>query len=433
MISRIGRALRALFGLIIINMINNEINASNKYIQSIVLKNLIAGGATFESEIQASMEYLELPVETAYNPAFIFVLKPAYSGNSETREILEKLLDENLAELNYDGLVNENEKYFIVTTIFELKVIILNINKNNIAKTEITIKKWEEILLKTMEKAKLLHGFDFAICQSYSVKKASGFSVRRKKSKSKNNNIENNNNFSSKIKSNIDFNFSVFGGNFMPFVFFLNYGEKDLLQKITTKLFNDISQAEIDTADKFENIKNMLSNMFLTIAEHFNYKQGIDFSFIAEKNYGSKLLESVNNKEELAEFAKDVLKKLADGIEEHNKNDSQKNSRIIIKIKKYIHENISKPFNSDEIARHYNISSSYMSRVFKQKTGENLSDYISRTRIETAATLLLQPNIRIQDICQKAGINNPSYFALQFKKYTGYTPTEYCWAILDRK
>lgn len=91
----------------------------------------------------------------------------------------------------------------------------------------------------------------------------------------------------------------------------------------------------------------------------------------------------------------------------------------------YIAKNFDKDITLDVLADKLNISRSYLSRYFKEKTGEYFVDYVNSVRIEEAKKLLLRPDIRIQDAAQIAGYQNINSFNRMFKKFTGFTPSEY--------
>lgn len=73
------------------------------------------------------------------------------------------------------------------------------------------------------------------------------------------------------------------------------------------------------------------------------------------------------------------------------------------------------------------MNADYIGREFSKNTGERFSNYLLRTRMEQAKKLLVAcPSMRSYEIAEKIGLgNNPHYFSLVFRKYTGMTPTEY--------
>ena len=58
-------------------------------------------------------------------------------------------------------------------------------------------------------------------------------------------------------------------------------------------------------------------------------------------------------------------------------------------------------------------------------TGESALDYINKMRFAEACRLLKEGRHTIAEISDKVGFTSPSYFAARFKKFVGYTPTEY--------
>jgi YesN/AraC family two-component response regulator len=67
----------------------------------------------------------------------------------------------------------------------------------------------------------------------------------------------------------------------------------------------------------------------------------------------------------------------------------------------------------------------YLSYIFHKKFGQTLNTYITAMRIDAAKELLLTSNLSLQEISDKAGFSNSSYFHRQFKKITGLTPMQF--------
>ncbi len=77
------------------------------------------------------------------------------------------------------------------------------------------------------------------------------------------------------------------------------------------------------------------------------------------------------------------------------------------------------------IADHMNHNSSYLSRLFKQKSGVGVVKYIVDVRIQKAKDLLADPHGKIQDIPAAVGFASVQYFYRVFKKIVNMTPQEY--------
>ena len=71
------------------------------------------------------------------------------------------------------------------------------------------------------------------------------------------------------------------------------------------------------------------------------------------------------------------------------------------------------------------MSSVAFSRLFKNKTGSSLSDYIIDIRLGYASRMLIDSQIPVADICFYSGFNNLSNFNRIFKKKKNCSPKEF--------
>jgi two-component system, response regulator YesN len=103
---------------------------------------------------------------------------------------------------------------------------------------------------------------------------------------------------------------------------------------------------------------------------------------------------------------------------------------VISKAKSYILQHFSNDISLDDVSREVDISPYYFSKLFKEKTGENFIEYLTKIRIEKAKDLLNNKNLSIKEICLNVGYGDPNYFSRIFKKHVGATPTEYKEGVL---
>ncbi len=99
--------------------------------------------------------------------------------------------------------------------------------------------------------------------------------------------------------------------------------------------------------------------------------------------------------------------------------------QVISQIRNYVMDHFSDQLSLDVVAEQVFLSPVYVSRLFKQETGENFTDYITRVRIEKAKELLSHPEILVCDVGRRVGYPNPRYFYRVFKNMTGATPSSY--------
>ena len=77
------------------------------------------------------------------------------------------------------------------------------------------------------------------------------------------------------------------------------------------------------------------------------------------------------------------------------------------------------------LAAEYNVSQTYLGRIFKKETGVLFTDYLCDYRLEIAKKLLLTTTRKSSDIAGDVGFSNPNYFANVFKKKTLVYPTKF--------
>lgn len=90
----------------------------------------------------------------------------------------------------------------------------------------------------------------------------------------------------------------------------------------------------------------------------------------------------------------------------------------------YINENMNEKLTVFKLSEICNISPDYLSQIFKEEMGENLSAYITRRKLETAKDMIVQGKSN-QDICVALGFSSVSHFITAFKRNYHMTPTEY--------
>lgn len=95
------------------------------------------------------------------------------------------------------------------------------------------------------------------------------------------------------------------------------------------------------------------------------------------------------------------------------------------KIKIYIQHNYQKNLTLDFIASLFYLNRSYLSTLFRQKTGMKFIDYLNEIRIEKAKDLLLHSDRKMYQISKSCGYDNSKYFFRIFKKKMRVTPEQY--------
>ena len=105
---------------------------------------------------------------------------------------------------------------------------------------------------------------------------------------------------------------------------------------------------------------------------------------------------------------------------------SEKSDSFVSVIQEYIYNHVdSSDLCRSSIAEYMHTNPEYLSCVFQQKFGQTLSTYIRQLRIDKAKELLLYTKLPLDEIAEKTGFSDSSYFQKQFKKSTGITPKQF--------
>ena len=124
--------------------------------------------------------------------------------------------------------------------------------------------------------------------------------------------------------------------------------------------------------------------------------------------------------------AAEYFERLADIIfnrKEQGKQDQQ--HEVIAKVQRYIEDHLSGDLSLTQIGEAVGHNPSYLSRLYKQVTGEGLSESINAARLAKAKQLLKETTDKIHVIAAAVGFSSPPYFYRFFKKTTHLTPQEY--------
>ncbi|KKI92123.1 AraC family transcriptional regulator [Bacillus sp. SA1-12] len=97
----------------------------------------------------------------------------------------------------------------------------------------------------------------------------------------------------------------------------------------------------------------------------------------------------------------------------------------LVKIVEWLRIHTTDNISVTSVAEQFNYNKDYLSRIFKQKIGINIQEYIHILKVSKAKDLLSSTNLGIKEIAYTVGISDEKYFMKLFKKYEKLTPTEF--------
>lgn len=94
----------------------------------------------------------------------------------------------------------------------------------------------------------------------------------------------------------------------------------------------------------------------------------------------------------------------------------------VCRVQSYVQEHLGEELRLELVSDAIGLSPAYLSRLFKQKSGQNFIEYVNQMRIGRAKDELLATSASIAEISRNCGFESTSYFTRVFKKHTGITP-----------
>ena len=139
-------------------------------------------------------------------------------------------------------------------------------------------------------------------------------------------------------------------------------------------------------------------------------------------NYVNALMQA-SNPEELKTFFNEMLEYVCMEISKKWQSESKK---IVLRIQKYIEGNYTNQnLNVNSIADDLQRNAQYITRIFKENTGEGILNYINNYRINKALELMQTNEYTLEEISKMIGYSNVRAFRRAFIKIIGDIPSKY--------
>ncbi len=114
-----------------------------------------------------------------------------------------------------------------------------------------------------------------------------------------------------------------------------------------------------------------------------------------------------------------------------NSEKRQLSDNLIDRINQYIQDHITEDISLVKLSEVTGYNSSYISRIYKKVTGENLNDFISRNKMSYIKLLFKDKNLNMNDIAIKSGFRSRTYFNHFINKMTGKSPSIFAESMRD--
>lgn len=100
-------------------------------------------------------------------------------------------------------------------------------------------------------------------------------------------------------------------------------------------------------------------------------------------------------------------------------------SRLAVDVIYYLQTCYNQKITIEKLAEEFHTNRTTLLNDFKKYTGQSISNYLIQLRLMMASTLLRDTELSVDEICERTGFSDISYFSKVFKKKVCYTPSEY--------
>ena len=192
------------------------------------------------------------------------------------------------------------------------------------------------------------------------------------------------------------------------------------LETAKSKLY-EMEQMVPQVMHNVEAVRGLFTYLIGEIEVHMQ-EMGLDEdSFLPKDRYTD--LYSMTSLNEITEwFIQDIFPKVIDHI---NSSQVSMQKKLVQQILFYIHEHYDTDLSLQQIADEFETSPSQISRMFKEETSVNFSDYLIQYRMDKAKELLVHTNTPIKDISEKLCYTSVQNFNRIFKQTVHMPPGQY--------
>lgn len=205
------------------------------------------------------------------------------------------------------------------------------------------------------------------------------------------------------------------------FVDYLFYLEKEKAGKMSSVLIDTIKG--FIEKKQYPNLKYYLIALMGVISRQMRKLHIPAEKAFAFNSISIDLIEEKLNDENAVDLLSELIEFLMYMIEE--KKQPSLHHQTVNEVIQYIDQKVQSPMTVEGLAQRFDVSTSHLSRIFREHAGITLVEYINIKKVEESQYYLRFSKQKISDISDNFNFCNQSYYTRIFKKYTGYTPRKF--------
>nr|WP_279591676.1 response regulator [Paenibacillus sp. F411] len=200
---------------------------------------------------------------------------------------------------------------------------------------------------------------------------------------------------------------------------YIDAGKWDAFEERLQEIFTELEQEWADSVEHIMEVMFAVSGAFTYLA----HKNGMRlFQLIGEDQallFNGAALSSIHP---VKEWVFQSLERLKTHFTDNMKGNRKS---IIEQVQHHVMEYLGQDLSLYDIAERIDLHPVYLSRIYKLETGESITEYVYRLKMEKAAYLLKHSELKIYEIAASLGYQNPQYLSKLFRRQYQMTPQEY--------
>lgn len=161
----------------------------------------------------------------------------------------------------------------------------------------------------------------------------------------------------------------------------------------------------------------------ISVSSRITYEFNEDIEKIIANH--SQIIDDIMQKDNVLELKKYMLSVLLTVTNHFAGKYKKKSEENINKIKEIINKRYMEDISISGISEEVYLTPNYISLIFKRETNMTITEYITEIRMKKAKDMLMTTDLKVQEIAEMVGYENPHYFSTVFKKQTGVHPMKY--------
>ncbi len=365
---------------------------------------LLMGGISSDNMIEQRISSIGLDLDLDSGPCIIAEINLTDYQKNNGEKFMHGKERLHIAIKNIFRFSKDDMQYFSIFNETHLKIIIIASNKMAI---EIMYSSVNQYLKDIQESIKTLLGVNLNIHIAQCFKSLKEISMHREPLK-----------INKAHEAPYTFEPEVYQRLLQKYKLFfsvINDGDRDTLMSLIDTYMDEIDELPISF------VHRLIDDLFTILLNKF-HEMGLKF----EDNAFSKMhyfsIFRIYNMEDIRTSIRERFSSILYFVS------SQKRKTIDFSVDQaiaYIAKNFYKDISLEDVSNEVFLNSVYFSRLFKQQTGENFTDYLTKMRMEKAIELVEMKKYKIYEISEMVGYSSSKYFSRVFKLYCGYTPKDY--------